>query len=328
MLLTFVKPLVIFLVAFAVLLLIRRLVHRYLERHSKGIPGSVTILQQAIHGPAMLWCFALALTIALRNSTLTDRQEATAERLIISVVIFSMTLAFANVLSRSFTLYGERRKMPFAVAGLSRTLIYVVVLILGLLSMLSYLNFQITPLLTALGVGGLAVALALQDTLANFFAGIHILIENPIAVGEVIKLSSGEEGTVADIGWRTTRVRTGQNNIIVIPNTKITTGILINYNLPSLRVMAEVAVITGLDADPDKVRQLALETIANVPGVLADPAPAFAFDPGVTANNMQSKVSFWSENRAAMGSAQSEFRMRLVQRFREAQVPMPMPGRS
>src|SRR6185503_21069669 len=134
-------------------------------------------------------------------------------------------------------------------SGLARTLIRVFIFTCGALVLLRIYNVNITPVLTALGVGGLAVALALQDTLANFFAGIHILIEEPIELGAFIRLSTGEEGIVTDIGWRTTRVRNGANNIVVIPNTKITSGILINYNLPDLRLTSEVAILAAFDAD-------------------------------------------------------------------------------
>ena len=93
----------------------------------------------------------------------------------------------------------------------------------------------------------IAVALALQDTLANLLAGIHILVERPIVVGDSIKLESGHEGVVTDIGWRTTRVRTGSNDMVVVPNTKITSGILVNYSLPDRRTVAEVLRVTHAD---------------------------------------------------------------------------------
>ena len=117
--------------------------------------------------------------------------------------------------------------MPLAMAGLTRTLTRFAVLATGLLVLLAYLNISITPMLTALGIGGLAVALALQDTLANFFAGLHILVERPIFVGDYIRLESGQEGVVTDIGWRTTRIRTLSANMVVVPNTKITSGTLL-----------------------------------------------------------------------------------------------------
>lgn len=327
LLFSFVRPTVIFLVSLAILLLLRRVFEKYWARHMLGPHSALAVLIDATRVPSTLWCLAAAIAIALRNSSLTERQDARAEELIAVFLILSVTLAAANILTRLITSYGERRSLPFAVAGLSRTLVYVVVFLLGTATLLAYLGVNITPLLTALGVGGLAVALALQDTLANFFAGVHILIENPISVGEFIKLSSGEEGTVSDIGWRTTRVRTGNNNIIVIPNTKITTGILTNYSLPDRRVIGEIVIFTGLEADADQVRQIALETAARTPGVLPEPAPAFVFDPGVTAANMQGKLVFWSENRLVQGGVQSELRLQLLASLRKAEVPMPTTER-
>ena len=94
----------------------------------------------------------------------------------------------------------------------------IVVLAMGFLVVLQTLGISIAPLLTALGVGGLAVALALQDTLANLFAGVHILASKTVQPGDYIRLSSGEEGYVVDINWRNTVVRQLSNNLVIIPN--------------------------------------------------------------------------------------------------------------
>jgi small-conductance mechanosensitive channel len=172
-------------------------------------------------------------------------------------------------------------------------------------------------------VGGIAVALALQDTLANLFAGIHILVERPIFVGDLIRLEGGQEGTVTDIGWRTTRVRTGTNDMVVVPNTKITSGILVNYSLPDFRTVAEVLVPVGHRADAEQVRRIALEEAARVEGVLADPAPLFLCDPGVLPTHLQFKLVVQIANRLAMGRVQSDIRTRLLERFRAEGVPLP-----
>jgi small-conductance mechanosensitive channel len=178
-------------------------------------------------------------------------------------------------------------------------------------------------MLTALGVGGLAVALALQDTLANFFAGVHILVETPIRVGDFIRLSTGEEGVVADIGWRTTRIRALANNMIVIPNTRITSGNLTNFNLPDARVATEVIVVVAQDADPDRVVQLAKETASTIEGVLVDPPPAVVFDPGITPTHMQFKVVIHVPGPLAQGPARSDLRLALLNRFRQEGIDLP-----
>ena len=214
--------------------------------------------------------------------------------------------------------------MPFAVAGLSRTLTNVIVLSIGSLMLLRMFGVEITPILTALGVGGLAVALALQDTLANLFAGIHILVEEPIGVGDFIKLSSGEEGVVKDIGWRTTRILTGGNNMTVIPNTKITSSTLTNFNLPERRVGLDIAILAAYDADHNQIAGIALEIAANTHGVLEEPAPSVWFDPGVTPTSLQMKLVVHVASQMERGPVQSSIRRRLIERFRENGIPFPI----
>jgi small-conductance mechanosensitive channel len=220
-------------------------------------------------------------------------------------------------------MHGRRHGAALALSGLTRTLIRVVIFTIAATMVLGLYQVNITPLLTALGVGGVAVALALQDTLANFFAGIHILIEEPIALGSTIRLSSGEEGVVTDIGWRTTRVRNGANSVVVIPNTKITSGILVNYNLPDTRVTAEVAVVVAHEADVDHVRRIALEETRACDGVLSDPEPAIFFNPGMTLTHLQFTVVFSVAELGRGGPVQSDLRLRIHRRLRAEDVPLP-----
>ena len=164
----------------------------------------------AIRFPSVLWCLAAALAITIRNAIPSPTIVNWANKGIGAFTIISISLVVAAVSVRMIAVYGERHSMPFAVAGFLARSRRVCVFSIGVLMLLPIFDINITPILTALGVGGLAVALALQDTLANFFAGVHILIEEPIIVGDFIKLSTGEEGIVKDIGWRTTRIQTGR----------------------------------------------------------------------------------------------------------------------
>jgi small-conductance mechanosensitive channel len=227
------------------------------------------------------------------------------------------------MLERMVSLYGRRNNRPLAAAGLSRTLIYVLVLGTGLVILLRSLGLTVTPLLTALGVGGLAVALALQDTLANFFAGIHIIVESPVSVGDFIRLSSSEEGIVTDIGWRTTRVTNMQNNVIVIPNSKITASILLNFSLPEARLATDVDVVVGHEADLDAVRDMLLEEAAQAEHVLADPPPMVLMDPGVTPTHVQMKLWVQIPERTIQGLVRSDLRFRIARRLKRENVPMP-----
>ena len=314
-----VEPAAFFGAVFAVALLLRYLLLRALQR-SKSLSGSFSA---AIRFPSVLWALAAALAVALENAEIPSRYVARTSLWVGAFIIIGLTLVAASVAVRMLTEYGLRQGMSFAGAGLARTLIRVLVLALGAVWLLRHFNREITPLLTALGVGGIAVALALQDTLANFFAGIHILVERPIFVGDAIRLEGGQEGVVTDIGWRTTRVRTGNNDMVVVPNTKITSGILVNFSLPDRRTSGEVQILVSHQADAEQVRRIALEEAAGVDGVLAEPAPLFLFEPGVLPTHLQCKLVVQIADRGTLGRVQSELRMRLLARFRAEGVPLP-----
>ena len=111
-------------------------------------------------------------------------------------------------------------------------------MILGGLILLNHFNVSITPILTALGVGGLAVALALQDTLSNLFGGFYVAVAGQVRLGDYIKLNTGEEGYVTDIGWRCTTLPGTANNMIIVPNAKLAQAIVTNYYLPEKRMAA------------------------------------------------------------------------------------------
>jgi small-conductance mechanosensitive channel len=321
-LLELVGPAAVFGIALALILVARQLLLRWLKRRGGG-KSLATVVRETIWLPSILWSLAGALEFALMYADLSARQVRWADNAIGAFVIISLTLVAMSVAGRTMTAYGERQGMPLAAAGLPRTLTRVVIVILGAMALLSNFHKEITPLLTALGVGGIAVALALQDTLANFFAGIHILVERPISVGDSIRLENGQEGTVSDIGWRTTRVRTGTNDTIVIPNTKITSGILVNFNLPDPRAVVEIAVLVAQEADADEVARLSIEEAAQVKGILDAPAPVCLCDPGMTPTHLQLKLLVGVGTRAQLGQVQSELRLRLLRRFKREGVPLP-----
>lgn len=315
----------------AVLLVLRWSLLSLLRQRTGNGANFATILHDTVRWPSFLWAMAGALHIGLRFAELTERQDRLIANWVVVVLIISMTLVVANSLTRLLSLYGAMRNVQFATSGLSRTMTFVLVYTFGLLSMLGYLGISVTPALTALGVGGLAVALALQETLGNFFAGVLILIESPIQVGDFIKLSSGEEGTVSDIGWRTTRMVMGSNNIIVIPNSKITSSILINHSLPSRMMVTEVEIHVGHGADIEVVERLAREAAKEAmdagEGVLAEPAPNFFCDPGTLPTHLQLKLTLAVADRTQTGLVRSAVRKRLLKKLQAAAVPFPLGDR-
>jgi small-conductance mechanosensitive channel len=319
------RPLAAFVLTLLVLMLVRRFLFRSFYRRSRGEGTFGYIVLDTLRLPSVLWCIAAAVKFGLEMSIIPAKYTGRATTAILAFLIVSISMVAASASVRALTTHGRRRGIASALSGMASTLIRVFVFSLGLTAILRLYQVNIAPLLAAFGVGGLAIALALQDTLANFFAGIHILIEEPIALGATIRLSTGEEGVVTDIGWRTTRVRNGANSMVVIPNTKITSGILINYNLPDPRVVTEVAVMVGYDADLDQVRRIALDETRASEGVLDTPEPAVFFNPGLLATHLQFTVVFSVAELGKKGPVQSDVRLRIHRRLREEAVPLPVP---
>jgi len=310
----------IVLAVLVVSLFLRRWMLRRLDRSTNSF---ARVLHDGLGMPTLLWCLAISVDVLLQTIALPEKAEKLGHGMVVSFLILSLTMVASSVLMRGMQRYGEQHNLHFAVAGLSRTLTRAVVFSIGLLVLLRFLGISITPALTALGVGGLAVALALQDTLANLFAGVHILVERPIAVGDFVRLSAEEEGMVSDIGWRTTRLLTGANNTVVIPNKTITSGNLLNYSMPSLEVGVWVPVLMGLEADVAKAEKIALSAAAATEGVLAEPAPAFVADPGMLVTHLQYRLSFRVPQQVQGGMIKTRVIQRILEGFRKEGVPLP-----
>ncbi|MDD5222871.1 MAG: mechanosensitive ion channel [bacterium] len=180
------------------------------------------ILFQTIHP----WIIPLALLPGISFATRLLNLSGWIDRLLIALAILFFTILFANLASRLAQFYSDRTPTAIPFSGLTRNLARISILVIGIITMLNQLGVSITPLLTTLGIGGLAVALALQETLSNLFAGLFMTIGGQIRVGDQIRLQSGEEGQVVDTDWRSTRIRNQQNNLIIIPNSKLSQTII------------------------------------------------------------------------------------------------------
>ncbi len=304
-------------------LALRQLILRPLRKLGGEGHTTALLLDDTLRIPSVLWCLVAALVGMLQFADIPDRAVRWAINGIVIFLVLSISVSISAFLVRLGVFYSERRGLPFALSGLSRALVHLLFLVLGGVVLLRYFDVTVAPLLTALGVGGLAVALALRDTLANFFAGVHILVEAPLSVGDFIKLSSGEEGTVTDIGWRTTRVLTTTNNTVVIPNEKITSSILTNYALPDQKVVITVDVLTALDADVDQIARIAVEEAARVENTVPQFTPLLLVDPGVLPTHLHTKLVVQVQHRLHQGMVASEVRRRILARFRREGVPLP-----
>lgn len=305
-----------------------KLLHRWAERTETKIDD---IIIKSFKVPSIYWCIAIGLYIGLAFSELPERYVFYFSKAIHIIVIFSITIATANLSGKVFKNYIQKSELPIPTTGLAYGILKGTILIIGFLIMLTVLGISITPLITALGVGGLAVALALQDTLANLFAGIHILVEKSIRVGDFIRLETGQEGYVVDITWRTTRIRMLPNNMVVIPNSKLSQSIVTNYYLPEKRMSLQIPVSVSYSSDPDRVERILLEeakkAVGEIPGLLADPEPIVRFIPGFGESSIDFTLVCHVQEFTDQYPVQHELRKRIFKRFKEEGIEIPFPHR-
>jgi small-conductance mechanosensitive channel len=138
------------------------------------------------------------------------------------------------------------------------------VYVLGLLMLLQTLGVSIVPIVTTLGVGGLAISLALQDSLANLFTGIQMLLARQIRVGDTIQLENSMAGEVIDIAWRTTTLRQLSGNLVILPNNKLASNIIVNYSNPHPDLTVSLQLAVPLTADLQRVEEVAVEEARTV----------------------------------------------------------------
>ena len=185
--------------------------------------------------------------------------------------MLACALGLSRIAISALTEYGARHPAIGPALGVTRGIIRIVVTVLAAIMALESIGVPVAPLLTTLGIGSLAVALALQETLANFFAGLHLLADRPVRPGDYIKIQDGgAEGFVETIGWRSSRLRTTSNNIVVLPNQKLAQAILTNFHLPFANVAMTVSVPIAIDADPDAVEKLLEDELGRAVAQLAD----------------------------------------------------------
>jgi small-conductance mechanosensitive channel len=284
----------------------------------------------AIRRHVPVWFFLGGVVLAAHLAPISEQLRKLLVHLGAAGFSFSVTLAAASF---AVGWLHERTVKAGAEAKTTSLLDYTVraaVICVGLLVVLNNLGIAITPILTALGVGSLAVALALQPTLTNYFAGLQISLARPIRVGDFISLESGQQGFVVDIGWRATRIRELPNNVIVVPNSRIVEMLITNYNLPETEQSALVQVGVSYGSDLVKVERITIEVAKQV---LAEVTGGVSkFDPFIRYHTFgDSSINFSVILRVSTFVdrylVMHEFIKRLKVRYDQEGVEIPFPQR-
>ncbi len=205
---------------------------------------------------------------------------------------------------------------------------HVLVFGIGFLVLLDSFGISITPIMASLGIGSLAVALALQPTLENFFSGVQIVVDKPITVGQFVQLDSGEEGYVEKIGWRSTWVRMLANNVVVIPNKILVNSKLLNYDYPGKELAVRLQVGVHYDSDLDHVEEVTIDvakkTLLEVQGGVHGFSPFIRYHT-FDSSSINFTVILRGKEFIDSYLLKHEFIKRLHRRYKEENINIPYP---
>jgi len=231
----------------------------------------------AITNPLKIFIIILGLEISLKSLSIFIPYDSWINGIFFVIFVVLLSLIASKILmvliSNWLTDRKRFRKMPKLISKVITIIIYVI----AFLIILDYFEIEIGPLVATLGIGALAVGLALQDTLKNFFAGLHIISDKPVGVGDFIELEGNISGYVEDIGWRSTRLRTMRNTIVIIPNSKLSESTIINDSMPEEEMSVYVECGVAYESDLKKVEKVTIEVAREIQKTI--PAASKDFEP-------------------------------------------------
>lgn len=325
-------PLLIFLATVFVGVIVKKVIFVRLSRWSLSTKHQIDdIVIESIRQPLIIWFAMLGLYLALSATSLPENWVQAIGKILVVLGIFSATLVIATIVGKMVNLYAARIEGVMPVTSLTQNISRIIIFGIGIMIIMNSLGISITPILATLGAGGLAVALALQDTLSNLFAGFHTTIARQVRVGDYVKLETGEEGYITDINWRTTKIRMLPNNVVLVPNAKLTQAIITNYYLPDKEMAVLVNLGVHYNSDLKKVERVTCEVAKEVMKEVAGGVPAF--DPFIRFHTFGDfSINFTTILRAKEYADQylikHEFVKRLHERFAREDINIPYPIRA
>jgi small-conductance mechanosensitive channel len=324
---------VLFLLGGLVLgLIIERIILNRL-RHLAGQTrsGADDVVVRALGNQPVFWAFLAGAYAATKTLAIPGHYLTLIHQALIVIFLLSLTIVAARAASGLVGYSAAQSEGLLPTTSILTNLTSVIVFALGFLVILQTLGVSVTPVLGALGVGGLAVALALQDTLSNLFAGLHIIASRQVRIGDYVKLDSGQEGYVTDIQWRNTSIRALANNMILVPNSKLASAIVINFNVPDkemgFTVPIGVAYGTDLQRAEQVVMEVATQVMQQVEGGVPAAQPSVRFHTfGDSA--IQGAVAIRCREFVDQYLVRHEFIKRLQVRFAQEGIEIPFPIRT
>lgn len=308
---------------------INRLINTYLGKNVDRESWQF-IFVNALRGLPISWCSGVGLYWTINSLDISPTVSRLLSSLLFTVIIFTITRVVARTLSGIIDFYTLRSGENVPKTSLLNNIVSFSVYAIGALIILQYYGISVAPILTALGVGGMAVALGLQDILANIFSGIHLIFSKQLRIDDYIRLSTGEEGRVSDITWRFTTIQSVNNNVVVIPNQNISKAIITNYSMPKQDITVGVEIGVSYDSDLEKVEEVCIRVGKQVlekydPDVQVEPVVRYNM---FADSSINFKVIMHSSDFMNQYIIKHEYIKAITKEFRKENIEIPFPIRT
>ena len=324
-----------FVGALAVRFICNRIKSKLLSRSRSSIAGHIL---DDVDGSLSLWIIASGIYTGALGISAVSEYFLLMRNIFVILSILILTYSGIRIqrdlLTWSVRKLGRRTGQTKALNSLLpmvKRLASIAIMSIGALMVLDQMGIAIAPLVAGLGIGGLAVALALQGTLTNFFAGLNVITDGSIRVGDFVQLEGELVGEIDQIGWRTTRIRLLSDNMVVMPNAKLAESLATNYSRPADEMSVYVQVGVSYFSDLDEVERVTIDVaksvLANTEGAIANYEPSIWFSEFGDSN-----INFWVVLRCG-GYLQSwtvrhNFVRELFNRYRQEGIEISFPARN
>jgi small-conductance mechanosensitive channel len=290
------------------------------------------ILSSVLGTPLILFIFVIGLKLFLDAiPPVPAKWEKYTDAVVLILSALAVYLFVDRLMIEVLRRYGKKLEIIAPSEGMVKAIYRSILLIFVFLIILDSLKITITPFIASLGIGGVVVGLAMQDTLSNFFSWAYIVSNKPIRIGDYIQVEAGKEGYVERIGWRNVRIRMLSNNTLIVPNNKLVSSLVTNFHLPESELAVLVNVGVAYPSDLDKVERVTIEVAKEV--LQGTEGAVNEFQPFIRYNALaESSINFTVVLRAKEYAVQylivHEFIKRLHQRYRLEGIEIPFATRT
>jgi len=337
-----IVPACILVFSFFIGVILNRMLTQKLAGRVKASESEIMeIFFRALRGVPIYLSVVTGLYWIVTTSNLPPGLERIFSYILFAMIVFSITRVCERTLS-GFIRLKFSGSSDMTQSTLLDTIFRVAIYASGALVILDYFNISIAPIMAAMGVGGMAVAFGVRETLENIFSGLQLIVSKQLRVNDYIRLSTGDEGRVIDINWRyITVMPPNEGSVVVIPNKVIANAVTANYSQPRDDIVLVVPIGVSYDSDLEHVEKVTVEVARKLQTKIDGYAPKYDSE-GVDRNPLAPVVRFQAFNDSSIDFnavlhvqtftnqylLKHEFIKAITKRYREEGINIPFPIRT